>query len=103
MHMVSFVFLSFPTAFSTPLQYLAKKYLKRQQLRDYLHVVAPSKNVYEVRFMACFRCHVPMVGFGGICHFCEVAEESDVASIRSTPCAHVVWSLLCAVEVLQDW
>jgi large subunit ribosomal protein L22e len=31
---------------------LTKKYLKKQQLRDYLHVVAnnTNKNVYELRY-----------------------------------------------------
>merc|ERR1712129_385821 len=32
------------------LKYLAKKYLKKQQLRDFLRVVAPSKTSYELRY-----------------------------------------------------
>merc|ERR1712167_425721 len=32
------------------LKYLAKKYLKKQQLRDYVHVVASSKGMYELRY-----------------------------------------------------
>merc|ERR1712190_623117 len=32
------------------LKYLAKKYLKMQQLRDFLRVVAPSKSTYELRY-----------------------------------------------------
>ena len=32
------------------LKYLAKKYLKKQQLRDWLHVIASSKNAYELRY-----------------------------------------------------
>merc|ERR1712086_60799 len=32
------------------LKYLAKKYLKMQQLRDFLRVVAPSKTSYELRY-----------------------------------------------------
>merc|ERR1712139_40909 len=32
------------------LKYLTKKYLKKQQLRDFLRVVAPSKTSYEVRY-----------------------------------------------------
>jgi len=32
------------------LKYLTKKYLKKQQLRDFLHVIAPSKKVYELRY-----------------------------------------------------
>lgn len=32
------------------LKYLTKKYLKKQQLRDFLHVVAPSKKTYELRY-----------------------------------------------------
>ena len=40
-------------AFKLPpsyLKYLTKKYLKKQQLRDFLHVIAPSKKVYELRY-----------------------------------------------------
>merc|ERR1712138_238412 len=32
------------------LKYLTKKYLKKQQLRDYVHVVASSKFMYELRY-----------------------------------------------------
>eukprot|EP00449_Zooxanthella_nutricula_P030204 CAMPEP_0198489766 /NCGR_PEP_ID=MMETSP1462-20131121/1712_1 /TAXON_ID=1333877 /ORGANISM="Brandtodinium nutriculum, Strain RCC3387" /LENGTH=123 /DNA_ID=CAMNT_0044218283 /DNA_START=64 /DNA_END=435 /DNA_ORIENTATION=+ len=32
------------------LKYLSKKYLKMQQLRDFLRVVAPSKTGYELRY-----------------------------------------------------
>lgn len=32
------------------LKYLSKKYLKKQQLRDWLHVVANSKASYELRY-----------------------------------------------------
>jgi large subunit ribosomal protein L22e len=32
------------------LKYLTKKYLKKQQLRDYLHVIANAKNSYELRY-----------------------------------------------------
>merc|ERR1719379_3366780 len=32
------------------LKYLTKKYLKKQQLRDFLHVVAPNKMSYELRY-----------------------------------------------------
>jgi len=32
------------------LKYLTKKYLKKQQLRDYLHVIASSKTTYELRY-----------------------------------------------------
>eukprot|EP00929_Paragymnodinium_shiwhaense_P023638 TRINITY_DN1475_c0_g2_i1.p2 TRINITY_DN1475_c0_g2~~TRINITY_DN1475_c0_g2_i1.p2 ORF type:complete len:124 (+),score=67.60 TRINITY_DN1475_c0_g2_i1:82-453(+) len=32
------------------LKYLSKKYLKKQQLRDFLRVVAPSKMSYELRY-----------------------------------------------------
>ena len=34
------------------LKYLAKKYLKKQDLREYLRVVATSKNTYELRFFS---------------------------------------------------
>ena len=34
------------------LKYLTKKYLKKQQLRDYLHVVASNKNTYELRYFS---------------------------------------------------
>merc|ERR550537_1780420 len=32
------------------LKYLTKKYLKKQNLRDFLHVIAPSKQSYELRY-----------------------------------------------------
>ncbi len=32
------------------LKYLTKKYLKKQQLRDYLHVVATEKNKYVLKY-----------------------------------------------------
>merc|ERR1711974_132229 len=32
------------------LKYLSKKYLKKQQLRDWLHVIATDKNTYELRY-----------------------------------------------------
>jgi large subunit ribosomal protein L22e len=32
------------------LKYLSKRYLKKQQLRDYLRIVAASKNSYEMRY-----------------------------------------------------
>ena len=32
------------------LKYLSKKYLKKQQLRDWLHVIASSKTAYELRY-----------------------------------------------------
>ena len=32
------------------MKYLTKKYLKKQQLRDYVHVVASSKGMYEMRY-----------------------------------------------------
>merc|ERR1712139_136114 len=32
------------------LKYLTKKYLKKQQLRDYVHVVASSKGMYVLRY-----------------------------------------------------
>jgi len=32
------------------LKYLTKKYLKKQQLRDWLRVVSTAKGVYELRF-----------------------------------------------------
>ena len=34
------------------LKYLSKRYLKKQQLRDFLRVVAASKNSYEMRYFA---------------------------------------------------
>ena len=33
------------------LKYLTKKYMKKQQLRDYLRVVATNKNNYELRYL----------------------------------------------------
>ncbi len=32
------------------LKYLSKKYLKKQQLRDWLHVIANGKNSYELKY-----------------------------------------------------
>lgn len=32
------------------LKYLTKKFLAKQELRDYLHVIATSKNVYELKY-----------------------------------------------------
>merc|ERR1711908_168504 len=32
------------------LKYLSKKYLKKQQLRDWLHVIASNKTSYELRY-----------------------------------------------------
>merc|ERR1712196_36905 len=32
------------------LKYLSKKYLKKQQLRDWLHVIASNKSTYELRY-----------------------------------------------------
>ena len=34
------------------LKYLTKKHLKKQQLRDYLHVVATNKQSYELRYFS---------------------------------------------------
>ena len=33
------------------LKYCTKKYLKKQQMREYLRVVATSKNAYELRYL----------------------------------------------------
>ena len=33
------------------LKYLTKKYLKKQEIREFLHVVATSKNTYEIRYL----------------------------------------------------
>jgi len=32
------------------LKYLSKKYLKKQQLRDYLHVISTDKQTYQLRY-----------------------------------------------------
>eukprot|EP00331_Platyophrya_macrostoma_P014189 CAMPEP_0176432918 /NCGR_PEP_ID=MMETSP0127-20121128/15684_1 /TAXON_ID=938130 /ORGANISM="Platyophrya macrostoma, Strain WH" /LENGTH=123 /DNA_ID=CAMNT_0017815189 /DNA_START=51 /DNA_END=422 /DNA_ORIENTATION=+ len=32
------------------IKYLTKKYLKKQELRDYLHVIATSKSTYTLRY-----------------------------------------------------
>jgi len=34
------------------LKYLTKKYLKKQQLRDFLRVIAPNKTSYELRYFS---------------------------------------------------
>merc|ERR1712110_551915 len=45
------VMVSSDTAFSKRyLKYLSKKYLKKQQLRDWLHVIANTKSSYELRY-----------------------------------------------------
>ena len=45
------VLVNADTAFSKRyLKYLSKKYLKKQQLRDWLHVIASSKTGYELRY-----------------------------------------------------
>ena len=45
------VLVNADTAFSKRyLKYLSKKYLKKQSLRDWLHVIANSKNSYELRY-----------------------------------------------------
>ncbi len=33
-------------------KYLTKKYLKKQELRDYLRVVSSKKDTYELRYLA---------------------------------------------------
>ena len=32
------------------MKYLSKKYLKKQQLRDFIRVIATDKNTYEFRY-----------------------------------------------------
>lgn len=32
------------------LKYLTKKYLKKQQLRDFVHVIAPNKTSYQLKY-----------------------------------------------------
>merc|ERR1712124_63873 len=32
------------------IKYLTKKYLKKQDLRDFLHVIAPKKDTYELKY-----------------------------------------------------
>merc|ERR1712146_603253 len=50
-HEKSKIFVSAELPFSKRyLKYLTKKYLKKQQLRDYVHVVASSKGMYELRY-----------------------------------------------------
>ena len=45
------VLVNADTAFSKRyLKYLSKKYLKKQQLRDWLHVIASTKTAYELRY-----------------------------------------------------
>merc|ERR1712205_234601 len=45
------VIVTAETAFSKRyLKYLSKKYLKKQQLRDWLHVIANTKQSYELRY-----------------------------------------------------
>merc|ERR1712070_63584 len=45
------VLVNADTAFSKRyLKYLSKKYLKKQNLRDWLHVISCSKTAYELRY-----------------------------------------------------
>eukprot|EP00656_Telonema_subtile_P024728 TRINITY_DN268_c0_g1_i1.p1 TRINITY_DN268_c0_g1~~TRINITY_DN268_c0_g1_i1.p1 ORF type:complete len:122 (-),score=47.39 TRINITY_DN268_c0_g1_i1:68-433(-) len=45
------IFVSAEMPFSKRyLKYLTKKFLKKQGLRDFLHVVASSKNMYDLRY-----------------------------------------------------
>merc|ERR1711934_1333480 len=45
------VVVSSETAFSKRyLKYLSKKYLKKQQLRNWLHVISNAKTSYELRY-----------------------------------------------------
>ncbi len=53
------------------LQYLTKKYLKRQQLRDFLRVVAPTKNSYVVR-APLQRCRPPSTPPAAIAICCSI-------------------------------
>jgi len=47
------VVVSAETPFSKRyLKYLTKKFLKKQQLRDYLHVIATNKTTYEMRYFS---------------------------------------------------
>lgn len=55
------------------LKYLAKKYLKKQQLRDWLHVIASSKNSYELRY---YNIHDQDA---------EEVEDSDLIYTAPTP------------------
>jgi len=45
------VMVTSETAFSKRyLKYLSKKYLKKQQLRDYLHVISTDEKTYQLRY-----------------------------------------------------
>jgi len=37
-------------AFCSYLKYLTKKYLKKKEIRDWLHVIATNATTYELRF-----------------------------------------------------
>ncbi len=39
-------------SFKFNFQYLTKKYLKKQQIRDFLRVIASNKSTYELRYFA---------------------------------------------------
>ncbi len=39
------------------LKYLTKKFLKKSELRDFIRVVADSKNSYELRYVVAFDYH----------------------------------------------
>lgn len=44
------LFPPFPSPFCRYLKYLTKKYLKKNNLRDWLRVVANTKESYELRY-----------------------------------------------------
>jgi hypothetical protein len=72
--------LVFELWFFLLLQYLTKKYLKRQQLRDFLRVVAPTKTSYAVRCgQLCFA--VPTSSW----HTCEFPHLTSLHSQTSLP------------------
>merc|ERR1712118_99127 len=58
------------------LKYLTKKYLKKQQLRDFLHVIAPSKTSYELRYFNINEDNDDEL-VSGICRTAEICDFAD--------------------------
>ena len=58
------------------LKYLTKKYLKKQQLRDYLHVIASNKTTYELRY---FNIHDNDADDDGVCD----ADEGTTSCVST--------------------
>jgi hypothetical protein len=67
------------------LKYLTKKFLKKNSLRDYLRVVASSKDVYELRF---YNIEYVNLFFPWVLLFSQDTSAGDLMRMKkSDPCA----------------